>query len=346
LWRSCRRKRLIYYFVYPSNGIDVVDDSSGATIELVLSDDAHRAMLPSINDEEEKEKQWIRPRRLHSLELGDLIKVKGELRERWNVRKLQVMKLGMLFPSWTKGDVIVDQNMEIKAWQERIEFKQTVLSRPWKLPSVSVKEAPHCFSNDVQITEESKREKATKAKVALRKIDFNNLPLAAHSIRNLKLLLLSQIKSLQRFTPKDLFGSEDIRYAAICVTRHDQPKGHTDRDVINTLLAALNLLLRDGNIVQTKQTMQKESYDLGEPELENMYIVVGTWNLSTTIKSIAKRENKILVRDVWRKVTSWGNGWETTTKGVIAVVVEEVLMGLQGQEWREGNSGVWTRVDI
>lgn len=72
-----------------------MDDSSGATIELVLSDDALRIMMPKLDDEEAKVKYWKHDRRSNSLEVGDLVKVKGELRERWNVRRIHVMKLGI-----------------------------------------------------------------------------------------------------------------------------------------------------------------------------------------------------------------------------------------------------------
>ena len=72
-----------------------MDDSSGATIELLLSDEIHRAMLPTIEDEEKKEKNWIYNRKAGSVEVGDLIKVKGELHERWKIRKIRVMKLGI-----------------------------------------------------------------------------------------------------------------------------------------------------------------------------------------------------------------------------------------------------------
>jgi len=243
-------------------------------------------------------------------------------------------------------DVVTDQNVEIRAWEERIEFKRTVLSKPWKLPSsIVVSGRPRQVSNDMQVTLEPEKEAKRKPKPALRTIDFNNLPLAHHSIRNLKLLLLSHIKTLRRFTPKELFAIEHIQHAATCVTKHDQPKGYTDRDVTNNLLAALDLLLRDGNIIKSKP-VQKENQVPLDSEMEYSYVVVGTWNLSTTIKSVAKRDNKVIVRDIWKKVESWGNGWETTTKGVVGAVVEEVLLGLQGQEWTESKPGVWIRVDV
>ena len=253
----------------------------------------------------------------------------------------------MKYKSVTDEDVVTDQNFEVKSWQDRIEFKRSVLSRPWKLPtSVLSQQHPRKPSNDISIRQESKDEAPSNAKAVLRKIDFTNLPLAAHSIRNLKLLLLSHIKSLQRFTPNDLFALEHIQHAATCVARRDQPRGFTDRDATNTLLATLNLLLRDGNIIISRPNLKDGANTKIQSSMDEMYIVVGTWNLSTTVKAIAKKENKLIVRDVWKKITAWGNGWETTTKGVVGVVVEEVLLGLQGQEWVESKSGVWTRVDV
>jgi len=73
-----------------------VDDSSGATIEVVLSENEHRSMMPSMEHEEKKGKEaWGWKHKPNSLEVGDLIKVKGELRERWSIRRLYAMKLGM-----------------------------------------------------------------------------------------------------------------------------------------------------------------------------------------------------------------------------------------------------------
>ena len=79
----------------PRKQLTPVDDSSGATIELVLSDGALREMMPKLDDEEAKVKYWKRNRKPNSLEVGDLVKVKGELRERWNIRRIHVMKLGI-----------------------------------------------------------------------------------------------------------------------------------------------------------------------------------------------------------------------------------------------------------
>jgi hypothetical protein len=140
---------------------------------------------------------------------------------------------------------------------------------------------------------------------------------------------------------------EEIHYASKCVARHDLPKGITERDVTNTLLAALSLLLRDGNIIIPKvDQKQTNCIKAASTSTEETFIVVGKWNLSSTIKSIAKRDKRIVVRDVWKKVVSWGSGWEGTTKGVIGVVVEEVLTSIEGHEWAETKSGVWTRLDV
>ena len=106
--------------------------------------------------------------------------------------------------------------------------------------------------------------------------------------------------------------------------------------VKSILLGALNLLLRDGNIILPK----KSSIGLNET-----FIVVGKWNLGSTIKSVAKRDGKVVVKELWKKIMSWGSGWEGTTKGVVGDIVEEVLCGIEGEEWVESKSGVWTRLE-
>lgn len=221
-------------------------------------------------------------------------------------------------------------------------FKQRVLAKPWILPSsIYASNRGHKKSppaETVSLIEQSEE------KNLIKQIDFKRLPPYAHSIRNLKLLLLSHIKGLQRFSPVDLLTVDEINYAVTCVARHDLPKGFTDRDVTNVLLAALNLLLRDGNIIVPKSTANED----GKPcvAVEETFIVVGTWNLASTIKSAANRTGVVVVRDIWKKVVSWGNGWDGTTKGVIGVVVEDVLNGMEGEEWVESRPGVWKKVDI
>jgi hypothetical protein len=73
-----------------------VDDSSGETIELVVTQDEHRAMIPSQEDEEAQARLWKRRPKAGKIEVGSLIKVKGEIREKWTIRKIHVMKLGTL----------------------------------------------------------------------------------------------------------------------------------------------------------------------------------------------------------------------------------------------------------
>jgi hypothetical protein len=72
-----------------------VDDSSGETIELVIAQEEHRKMMPDRDDDEAQERLWKRRRKHGHIDVGSLIKVKGEIIERWHVRKVHVMKLGI-----------------------------------------------------------------------------------------------------------------------------------------------------------------------------------------------------------------------------------------------------------
>ena len=71
-----------------------VDDSSGATIELVLTHQEHRDMFPKADYEEYQERLWKRTMKPGNIYIGSLIKVKGEIQETWQMRKIHVMKLG------------------------------------------------------------------------------------------------------------------------------------------------------------------------------------------------------------------------------------------------------------
>ena len=223
----------------------------------------------------------------------------------------------------------MDQNVETTAWEERVSFKRTILSKPWKLPS-SIRSKHHHPNHKPSSNNLSTETGPDKTKPKVKPLDFKTLPLAAHSIRNLKLLILSHINTLRHFTPSELLALENIHFAATCVANHDIRKAITERDVSNTLRGAINLLLRDGNII---------------PKQEETFMVVGEWNLGPTIKSIAKRDGKVIVRELWKKIVEWRNGWEGITKGVVGMVVEDVLTGIEGEEWVESKPGVWTRLD-
>jgi hypothetical protein len=218
------------------------------------------------------------------------------------------------------------------------------LSKPWKLPATKISKHHSKPTKENVIATEPEKSKPNNSI-----IDFNTLPPYAHSIRNLKLLVLSHINTLQRFTPAELLSLDHIHNAATCVARRDIAKQITERDVTNMLLAALNLLLRDGNIIIPRSHQQINEYIKQEAPpatTDETFVVVGTWNLGSTVKSVAKRDGKVTVRDLWRKVMSWGSGWEATTKGVIGVVVEDVLTRIEGQEWVESKPGVWTKLDM
>jgi len=82
----------------------LVDDSSGETIELVVSEEEHRRMMPDTEDNEMQERLWKRRRKEGRVHVGSLIKVKGEIREKWKIRKIKVMKLGSPYP-WSSTNV-------------------------------------------------------------------------------------------------------------------------------------------------------------------------------------------------------------------------------------------------
>ena len=72
-----------------------VDDSSGETIELVIMQEEHRLMMPDLEHERGEERLWKKTRQSGRVEVGSLIKVKGELKEKWEIRKIHVMKMGI-----------------------------------------------------------------------------------------------------------------------------------------------------------------------------------------------------------------------------------------------------------
>ena len=125
-------------------------------------------------------------------------------------------------------DIVTDQNVETQAWEERVAFKRSTLSKPWKLPpSILSKHHNHKPSNPTATDIPSKIKPKPKPK---RSIDFKTLPLAAHSVRNLKLLILSHINTLPRFTPAELLSLETIHFAATCVANHDFARDATERE--------------------------------------------------------------------------------------------------------------------
>jgi len=238
-------------------------------------------------------------------------------------------------------DIVTDQNVETKAWEERIEFKKKVLSKPWKLPAaIFSKNHTHGPVTD----KSSKRVEKPKPKP----LDFHTLPTSAHSIRNLKLLVLTHITTLRQFTVADLLADENIRYATSCVATENLKSEPSKGELTATLLSALTLLLNDGNLIIPTTAPVDEDVPIRFQTIakeKSTFIVVGKWNLGGTIKSMAKKDGKVVVREVWKKVTGWGRGWEGTTKGVVAGIVEDVLTEMEREDWCETKSGVWTRID-
>lgn len=245
---------------------------------------------------------------------------------------------------------MTDQNIEIKAWEERIEYKRSTLSKPWKLPSSIL--AKH-RRKEVEPVKSGPTPCAIpkKEKPQPVKIDFHQLSYDLHSSRNLKLLVLSHLNSLRRFTAGQLLEMEDIKYGATCVAIRNlklrtNSEGEVivkDRDIASTLVGALNLLVRDGNLI-TSASKWNENFDPSR-DAQRAFIVVGKWNLGSTIRTIARNEGKVVIKEVWEKVKGWGNGWEGTSKGVIEEIVEQVMTGIEGQEWLESEPGIWTTLD-
>lgn len=67
-------------------------------MELVVTEEEHRRIMPNYEEDGFQERLWKRRRKEGRLRVGILIKVKGEIREKWKVRKIGVMKLGMPGP--------------------------------------------------------------------------------------------------------------------------------------------------------------------------------------------------------------------------------------------------------
>ena len=52
-------------------------------------------MMPDRDFDEGQERLWKRRRKPGTIDVGSLIKVKGEIREKWKIRKIDVMKMGI-----------------------------------------------------------------------------------------------------------------------------------------------------------------------------------------------------------------------------------------------------------
>jgi Telomere regulation protein Stn1 len=120
----------------------VVDDSSGATIEVTCPKaEQRRAVAPDgaggaeatpsdgqlkINAAKFAEEQ-ARAAILASVDVGSVVKVRGKIGRFHNTRRIHLERIA----------VVADTNAEMHFWDERIKLKTHVLSKPWGL---SVKE--------------------------------------------------------------------------------------------------------------------------------------------------------------------------------------------------------------
>jgi len=86
-------------------------------------------MMPDREFDEGQERVWKRRRKPGRVDVGSIIKVKGEMKEKWKIRKIHVMKMGI--PKLKKEGVDV-------RYCYRSKYRNASLARPGSIQTVNI----------------------------------------------------------------------------------------------------------------------------------------------------------------------------------------------------------------
>lgn len=277
-----------------------LDDGSGRSVDLILQ-------LPMVP--------------VRGVHVGDLVKVKGTLSEFRQVRQVEVRR-------WT---LLRDPNDEYRAWMETVEFKNTVLSQPWHLPSslLDRSETPHKESRGVAANQHAQQKEAVKAGHGA---ECSLLQPTQYTPRNLARVLLEYVEKehLHSFDLSHVRAQAALEKAATLVgNAHPTIQSQAaSRRAFLAFEMALGRLVEDGSIACCR----------------GQYHTVGIWNIGSLIDTAifhAKRGNrtrKLYAREIWLELRK-RPGWSAICKAVVNDVVHKVLDGQRG--WTQGGPGVW-----
>ncbi|BFZ62207.1 hypothetical protein YB2330_003290 [Saitoella coloradoensis] len=322
-----------------------VDDSSGSTIDLRVEKEKYKHLVDQCEDAD-----------VGPYKVGTIVKSNGIIMDHFGIRQLAIESL----------HVVSDLDAEVKAWQVRLEYKQTVLSQPWvvseeiKNQLFAIKAAEEAASSEKAPGNSGKRKTSSKgtglqanvnamrkeAEAARRRYSFTSLPQEHHTLRSLKLLLLQYFKEadIRDFTISTLRAEPEIEEATrLVVTRLEasdpgglRGSGRSEK-VRSCLDLTLRELIKDGNIINTSLAT-------------GAYFTIGYWNLAPLIKdacTTARKKKKtkagvvgqVNARDIWMKAKNQGGGWEDVPKAVVAGIVAEAVEKEEG--WALVRQGVW-----
>lgn len=300
-----------------------IDDGSGLCMNLYIKNEAARSL--NVDFEEN----------YCEADVGHLLKVKGTLT---NDHK------GELQLVVDKIQILDDPAMEIKAWRERVHYRETILDKPWRLDLAAM-----ANPGGESITESKTRSaKPTSHEANLRAqlkedergsrpIDLAELDCSQHTQRNFKLVLLRYLAehNTRGFSISELRTHKDVEQATVLVAREamrrhgcaagidlsDVPEYRVDsRQKYRTLNACLAELVRDGSILSINAA-------------KGMFCTVGRWNLGSLMQDIlngrvdGEAEPVMSVREVWQAVRSSGQGYERVSKQMVLKMAEQLGLG-------------------
>ncbi|KAI9811247.1 MAG: hypothetical protein M1827_005579 [Pycnora praestabilis] len=158
---------------YPQRWILTLDDSSGATIDVVCgkpqNPNANANTKPDptvIGDLNSKEKELVQAQctqgishigctvlDFKDIDIGSVVKVKGSIGTYWGARQVMLERISIIHTT----------NEESAAWAELSSFRATVLSKPWYLPPEAERNLLE-EANGVKRREEERRRRKRERK--------------------------------------------------------------------------------------------------------------------------------------------------------------------------------------
>ena len=248
-----------------------------------------------------------------------------------------------------KISILSDSTAELHAWEERVQYRKTVLDIPWHLEKKQMRTRDPVTANSARRLKTSTRNLDQKVrsdlanqKAQVREQDrrheplsFDALDVQYHTQRSLKVVLLEYFEKhhIREFSVAQLRAVPELEHAVHSVAqqkarlrgeaaglpmRYDELPAVDSTQKYRTLNACLVGLVQDGSIMSVDSQ-------------QGMYSVVGAWNLGSLLLDLIHKRvkngidvNTITVRDLWHEVRQQGSGYEGISKQMVEKLYKDI----------------------
>lgn len=316
--------------IKPSFAEILIDDGSGHTIEAYVSGAAAETLKVDFEHDS------------CSVDISTLLKVKGTVKTN-HKGELQIVV--------TKAQVLQDPLDELQAWEERVNYRKSVLDVPWHIPA-HIKEGFDQIrsTEDIQPKTEvpfvrparlksiaaNDRARQEEEKRSHSSLKIWTLEPRQHTQRVLKTVLLQylHVSKFHEFSIAQLRSVPDLERSVVCVAHRklqlqqqavgieqlpDDAAPITSTQKYRILNACLAELVREGAIYCVDME-------------QGMYCVIGDWNLGKSLRSLVRERlragetfEEISIRELWVAVRKYDQRFESVNKQMVDTLVSSFI---------------------